>query len=369
MISGHATSLGTKQFARRFESLLHADHFSESHNLYFSSIGLGSYLGATDSLTDEKYIQAVKKSVLSGVNVLDTAINYRCQRSEKNYGKAIKDLIDAGDIKREEIIICSKAGFLPFVDELPEDPLRYFEEQFIVHGLISKTDLAQGCHAMTPVYLENQLQLSLKNLGLETLDIYYIHNPEIQLADVNGMEFRERMRKVFQWMEEKVSEGKIRYYGTATWNAYRVQRNQGDYLSLEELNLLAREVAGSDHHFRFVQLPFNLGMPEAWILPNQLFGKQEMSLLQIADRLDITVIGSASLLQAKLTGALPSFLSPYFEGLPKSSQKAIQFARSVKGIQCALVGMKESQHIDENLEVAKKPKITEETLILMFQKS
>jgi aryl-alcohol dehydrogenase-like predicted oxidoreductase len=247
--------------------------------------------------------------------------------------------------------------------------LKYFKNHYLDKGLLAKGDIVQGCHAMTPAYLENQLQLSLKNLGVETIDIYYIHNPEIQLADIDSIQFRERMRNVFKWMEEKVSEGKIRYYGTATWNGYRLKRNQIDYLSLEELNLLAREVAGLEHHFKFVQLPFNLAMPEAWILPNQLFGKQEMSLLQIADRLGFCVIASASLLQAKLTKELPSFLDEYFEGLTMSSQKALQFTRSVKGIRCALVGMKETQHIDENLEVTKMPKIAEEKLILMFQKA
>jgi aryl-alcohol dehydrogenase-like predicted oxidoreductase len=367
MISGHATQEGTEKYNDRFREKLHAHHFQNFLDLTFSSIGLGSYLGDANTETDAKYVAAVKQAVSSGINVLDTAINYRCQRSEKNYGVAIKQLIEEGLIKREELIICSKAGFLPFNQETPEDPIKYFKETYIDSGLVPEEHVSQGCHAMTPEYLETQLKQSLENLGVECIDIYYIHNPEIQLADIDSIKFRDRMRDVFEWMEAKVKEGKIKYYGTATWNGYRLQRSQADYLSLEELNLLAREVAGQGHHFKFVQLPFNLAMPEAWILPNQLFGKQEMSLLQIAERLGIGVIASASLLQAKLAGELPEFLNQYFKGLEKSSQKSLQFARSVKGILTALVGMKESKHIDENLKVAEVEKVSESDLILMFQ--
>ena len=46
-----------------------------------------------------------------GVNVIDTAINYRYQKSERTIGAALRYLIDKG-YKREELFICSKNGYI-----------------------------------------------------------------------------------------------------------------------------------------------------------------------------------------------------------------------------------------------------------------
>ena len=86
---------------------------------------------------------------------------------------------------------------------------------------------------MTPNYLENQMDRSLKNLNLDCIDIYFIHNPETQLSEVSRQEFLKRMRIAFQMLERKVSEGKIQVYGVATWDGFRVPANSRSYLSLE----------------------------------------------------------------------------------------------------------------------------------------
>jgi len=338
-----------------------------SQNLAFSSLGMGSYLGAEDEAADSLYQAAATKCLLSGVNVLDAAINYRAQRSERCFGAVLKKMIDAGTLKREEVIVCTKGGFLTFDGAQPADPRKYFQEKYIDSGLLDGKEIAQGCHAMTPKFLEDQLNQSLKNLGLETIDIYYIHNPETQLAALDRLEFRERMRAVFKWMEEKAAEGKIRMYGTATWNGYRVAPSEKDYLSLEDLNLLAREEGGKDHNFKVIQLPFNFSMPEGWIFPNQKFGKQDQSAFQVAARLGMTVMASASLLQSRLTALLPDFLNGQFGSLEKPAQCCIQFVRSVPGVTTALVGMKTGAHVDENLETLKVESLSEERLVGLFQ--
>ena len=74
---------------------------------------------------------------------------------------------------------------------------------------------------MTPNYLENQLNRSLENLGLETIDIYFIHNPETQLSEISKQDFLKRMLAAFQFLETQVDAGKIQFYGTATWDGYR----------------------------------------------------------------------------------------------------------------------------------------------------
>lgn len=370
MISGCATSQGTLQFKDRFVQAGFNPHFFRERNgLWFSSIGIGSYLGDSDEKTDQEYGEALKSAIQSGINVIDSAINYRSQRSERAFGCAIEELVQSGKVSREELIICTKGGFLPFEDDYPADPRGYFKATYIDTGLLKPEEVAQGCHGMSPAYLEDQLNKSLNNLRVNTIDVYYLHNPETQLGEVDRPEFIHRMRKAFEWLEQKVKEGKIRWYGTATWNGYRVGPDDEDYLSLQELILLAREVGGPGNHFKFVQLPMNVAMPEAWVIPNQRYGPNQVSFLGIAEKSGMTVIGSASLLQAKLAGPLPDFFRKHFPHLKTSAQCSLQFARSVPGLTTALVGMKNKSHVIENMELAKVEPLSEAELIGMFQRA
>jgi aryl-alcohol dehydrogenase-like predicted oxidoreductase len=82
--------------------------------LELSSIGIGSYLGAPDDQTDFDLYNAIKLMVLSGgINVLDTAINYRCQKSERTIGAVLKTLNRKYGIQRDELFICTKNGYIP----------------------------------------------------------------------------------------------------------------------------------------------------------------------------------------------------------------------------------------------------------------
>ncbi|MBI3313211.1 MAG: aldo/keto reductase [Candidatus Omnitrophica bacterium] len=368
-IKGYATQEGTGSYKERFSGQFAEGHFRQREGLWFSSLGIGSYLGGADEATDHAYEEALKEAIGSGINVADSAINYRHQRSERNFGRALRQLIQENKIKREEIILCTKGGFIPFDEDEPKNLSAYLKSTYVDTGLLHAGDVAQSCHAITPVYLEDQLQRSLDNLGVETIDIYYLHNPETQLADFDRKIFSERLRLAFEWLEEKVREGKIKRYGTATWQGYRVPSEQKEYLGLEEISLLAREAGGPGHHFKVVQLPFNLAMPEAWIFPNQSYGANQVSLLNVAERYGITVIASASLLQARLAGKLPEFFTRHFPGFKHSSQCALQFVRSVPGVTTALVGMKNKAHIKENLDTVKFPPLSEEELVMIFQKA
>lgn len=365
-LPGFATSAGTEKYKSRFPELAEA-HFRLKQNLWFSSIGIGSYLGESDDAVDALYEKAVAEAVLTGINVLDSAINYRSQRSERAFGRAVAALVREGSVTREELIICTKGGFIPFDGDFPKDPMGFFHKNYIEPGILTPDDIAQSCHAMSPKFLEDQLSKSLQNLQIETVDIYYLHNPETQLSDFSRTEFLNRLRAAFQWCEEKVKKGKICFYGLATWNGFRLEPESPDYLSLEEINVIAREVGGAEHHFKAVQLPFNLGMPEAWVLANQSCGANLVPFLNIAARNQMITVGSASLLQGRLAGPLPEFLHKHFPGLEKNSQRALQFARSAPGMTVSLVGMKNKSHTAENLQTAKVRPLTEQELLLVFQ--
>ncbi len=372
MIEGFATAAGTKRYAERFPALQKAEHFREPKHvpgaaeLLFSSIGLGTYLGEPNEAADQLYVQAVELALRSGINVLDTAINYRHQRSERNIGDAIRNAIEAGRVQRDEIIVCTKAGYLSFDGDIPEDPRGYFSKEYVESGVFKPTEIAGGMHCMAPKYLENQLERSRKNLGLATIDVFYVHNPESQLGDVPREEFRHRLKAAFSALEKAVHAGKIRYYGIASWNAFRVNDSEQAFMSLEECVKAAHDVGGEHHHFRFVQMPFNLGMPEAFIVPTQPGKHEPVPTLHAAWGQKVAVIGSASLYQGQLSRNLPEWIQRTI-GMETDAERALQFARSAPGILTALVGMGKPAHVLENIKTAYKPPLTEQTFETLFQ--
>ncbi len=347
-----ATTEGTSRYAERFASQTAPGHFRRQQNLLMSTIGIGTYLGHWDDATDRLYEESVRRAVELGCNVIDSSINYRFQRSERNIGAALKQLFEAGKASRDEIIIATKGGYFPFDDEMPRDPRAWIKKNILDTGAARAEDIVDT-HCMSASYLDNQLSRSLENLGLECVDIYYIHNPESQLDRIARDEFLRRIRAAFEFLEKAVADGRIKIYGTATWNGYRQPPRAKGYLSLAELEKIAREIAGPEHHFRAIQLPYNLAMPEAHISPNQKVGDKYVSSLEAADHFGITVMCSASMLQARLAGNLPDFIRQSLVGLTSDAQRAIQFVRSTPGVTTALVGMSHRAHVEENMMAAR----------------
>jgi len=330
-----------------------------------SSIGLGTYLGHWDDQTDRMYQESIKRAIELGCNVIDSAINYRFQRSERSIGVALKQLFDAGKVKRDEIIVATKGGFFSFDGEPPRDASGWVRENLIQTGVARPEDIVDS-HCMSPAYLDHELSRSLENLGLETIDIYYVHNPESQLDGVSRDEFLERALAAFEFLEKAAAEGRINVYGTATWNGYRVSPRSQGYLSLAEMEQVAREAGGENHHFRVIQLPHNLGMPEALTTANQTVDGEQLSTLEAATRLGITVMCSASMLQARLSQSLPEFVAAAFKGLSTDAQRAIQFVRSTPGVTTALVGMSQRSHVEENMMVARVSPAPIEEFLTIF---
>ena len=191
-----ATAAGTQKYAQRFPGSAADGHFRESQGLVLSSIGIGTYLGQPSDLADKAYAACVAASVKRGINVIDTAINYRFQRSERSIGAAIKHLREEG-YAREEFVICTKGGYLTPDGAMPSDPNDYFYREYIQPGILTPNDIVGGSHCMTPRFLENQLGRSLKNLGVDCIDVYYLHNPESQLGEIPRPDFYERVRDAF----------------------------------------------------------------------------------------------------------------------------------------------------------------------------
>jgi len=351
----HATPKDTTKYAAQHSVLAQAGHFRDFLGLKVSSLGIGTYLGGQNEADDQAYLQALKTALTSGINLVDSAINYRCMRSERMIGQALLELADEQKMGREEVVLCTKGGFIPFDGAPPADPSRYLFEEYLRPGFCREEDVVAGCHCMAPAYLRDQVSRSLKNLRLTTIDLYYLHNPEMQLDEVPRDEFLLRLEKAFGALEEMVKEGKIKAYGTATWNAFRVALGAQDYVSFQDVLRTAERAGGSSHHFKAVQLPFNLGMAEAWGSANQVLGSQTVPLLEAAKANGIAVFTSASILQGRLSRNLPSQVAEVFPELSTNAQRALQFVRSTPGVTAALVGMKNKAHVEENLKVASVP--------------
>ncbi len=367
-LPGHATPEGTDRFRQRFAGKVAEGHFRRAHGLWLSSVGFGTYLGDEDAGTDELYRDAVVRAVELGCNVVDCAINYRHQRSERAVGAALGALVRLGRAARDELLVATKGGFLPFDGEYPSNPRTYIQETFIRPGIIRPGDLVAGSHCVAPAYLRHELARSRQNLGLDCVDIYYLHNPETQLQEVSRDEFSDRLRHAFTTLEEAVAHGAIRMYGTATWNGYRQPPSARDYLSLSEIVALAREVGGRDHHLKVIQLPHNLGMPEALTRANQLLDGEWISTLEAASRLGILVMASASIMQGQMARNLPPLVGEALGGLTTDAQRAIQFVRSTPGLGVALVGMKQLAHVEENLATASVSPARPEELNRLFRR-
>jgi len=356
-----ATTEGTRRYYERFAARAAIGHFRQQQDLALSSIGIGTYLGNADEATDANYTNAVVRAVQLGANVIDTAANYRFQRSERSIGAALQTLA------RDELVICTKGGYLPFDGAPPRNVREYVEETFVKPGIASFDDMAGGSHCMTPAYLQNQLEQSLRNMELECVDVYYIHNPETQLQYVSEDEFYTRILAAFERLEQLRAAGKLVHYGVATWNGFRVAPDSGGHHSLLALFGAATKVGGDDHGFRFVQLPFNLAMPEALTLANETIHGEQMSLLEAAAGLGVTVMASASMLQGRVARGLPDEVRQPLGSLSTDAQTAIQFVRSAPGITTALVGMSSVAHVEENLALTEVEPAGAESFGRMFR--
>lgn len=122
-LAGYATPEGTEKYYRMSQygegdaTEVHPDNFRsplQDERLRMTTLSIGSYVGDPDDKTDFLLYNAIKQSVLSGgVNHIDTAPNYRYMKSERTIGKILNVLDKKYDIRREQLFIASKAGYVP----------------------------------------------------------------------------------------------------------------------------------------------------------------------------------------------------------------------------------------------------------------
>ncbi|MBU2841904.1 aldo/keto reductase [Acidithiobacillus thiooxidans] len=372
LIPGAANSVGSKAYVARFAETLAEEHFSDFLNtrIKLSSLGVGTFPGAVDDVTDLAVAAIVAQALQSGINVIDTGANYRFGRAGRAVGAGIAKAMAAG-ILREEFFVVGKGGFLTFTGGRPEDPLAFFREEVVAKGLGKEEDLAQNVHCLSPEYIAWQLDDLRSQTGLETLDVFLVDQPEVHIPLIGKERMYQKLLQVFTMLEQAVNENKIRYYGISTFNACRVETDHTLFQSLTSLIGLAEKAAGEGnrHHLRVVELPFNALMPEAYTRFSQVTGQGNIgSTIQAAFQLKLTVMASHTLGKGLLAQEeIPSLQ----EGIPElanAAQRAIQFVRSTPGIGVTLVGMSSPLHLADFLAVAKQLPLPKERYLAMFEK-
>jgi aryl-alcohol dehydrogenase-like predicted oxidoreductase len=359
-LNGYASPGETKRYAdKAIQKGKPPGHFRLFDGMHLSSIGMGTYLGRPNAEDDKAMEEAVYQSVKSGaVNVIDTAINYRAMKSEKSIGRALARLVKERIVSREEVFVSTKNGYITNDGDYPGiDITEYMQNMFISPGLIDTNDISSGYNVMNPNYIARCIDKSLLNMRISTVDLVYIHNAfESWHKDVSREQFMEMLSKVFEVYESYRSDGKIRYYGMATWTCFRVPAGSEDYLSLEDAVRVAEKVGGPQHGFRFIQLPYNLSYSEALLLKNQdVQSERNLSVLEAAGRLSIGAFTSIPLFQARLLRAkIPDYM-----GLTDPVAKLVQIVRSSPSVIAPLIGYKTPEHMEQDLRIANVPPLND----------
>ncbi len=346
-----ATEAGTARFARRHDAGKDPSAFRNVAKMTLTSLGIGTYLGSPDDATDARYTDAIVEAVRQGINVIDTASNYRRGRSERCVGDAIGKLVQMREVFRSELLVASKAGFVPLPDGFPDDPDAWFHSQTVGAGLAEPDELRCRCHCIAPRYLAAMVDRSLAATGLSCIDVYYVHNPESQLQEIDRPAFHDRMRAAFAALEEAADAGKIRVYGIATWPGLRAVRSDRDYVSLDEMVQCAVDVAGTRHRFKAIQLPLNPAMPEAFSLNLQPNPDGGQTILDAATDLGLVTFTSAPLYQGRYG---------------HTAVDTLRAITSVPGVTTALAGMSRIDHVRANIEAMSHPPMTAEERATWF---
>jgi aryl-alcohol dehydrogenase-like predicted oxidoreductase len=291
-----------------------------------------------------------------GCNVFDTAISYRAMTSERALGAALRRAFASGAAARDEVFAISKCGYLtvdPSSPRLGRDPRRYLLETYVDPGLVDPDEVVNGVHFLGPAFVRDQIRRSRANLGLATIDLYCLDDPELQLLAHGPDDFRARLRAVFEALEEAARAGEIGAYGIASWSGLITPHSEKGHLSLVELFELALEVGGGDHRLRGFALPYGPGLTQAHSADTQFGPGGAAGALALLRDTGSAVFAAAPLARGRAVRGLPAFVGQHLPGLANDAQRALQLARSTPGVSCALVGMRDPAHVERNLALAR----------------
>ncbi|WLR58857.1 aldo/keto reductase [Guptibacillus hwajinpoensis] len=340
MISGYASLSGTREFISKFDL-----SYRQAPMFYTSPIAIGTHLGEMNEIDSALYRQGIEYGVRNGLNFIDTAINYRGMRSERDVGYVLKSLVNRGIINRDEVIISTKGGIIPGDVEAKLVPKEYLRQILLKGNVINESDLNivdTHRHVLTPTYYQFAIDKSKHHLNVKTIDIYYVHNPEISMMTLGSEKFYNQLWTLFSLFEEQVQSGRIKYYGFATWFGLTNEPEEKGYISLEEVVNVAKNVAGNDNHFKFIQFPLNQQMDASITKRNQKVNGEWLPVLRAAKNLGLLSTTSAPFNLGKLIDKTKDIKSILLEVTQHNE------------ILSTMVGMKKIEHIKDNIQTFKR---------------
>lgn len=310
-----------------------------------SKIAIGTFKGEPGETVSNEYKHAIKKSIANGINVIDTAINYRYTDSEIAVGEVIRELVDSKTIERDDVFIATKGGFMGN---------RY-------HWPLHSEDEIKNKHSIRPGYIKHCLNTSYKNLKLKTIDLYFLHNPEIALNYLDQEEFYSLLLQNFVMLEDEVRQGRIRGYGLATWPGLRLDPENKNYIDLNKVLEIAKIAANyKQHNFVGVELPINVLMNEGLVYPNQIHNGKLVPVVEFAENNGLKIFTSNSVMYGQDTDRINAHYN--FDYNLSSPQKSLLLLKSIPGITSAIVGMKNSANVDSAIEVVNHHDLTQDQL-------
>ena len=285
---GRATPDATSQIPARHPDWAASYTTLGRTGLTCSAAGFGSY---RVDFRVASHRAALAAALRMGVNIIDTSTNYAGGNSERLIGEVMLGLVKQDKVKREEIIIVSKAGYIQgeLFNEMERRANAPHADYTAGSELTELVRHSQGLwHSIHPDFLRSQLTDSLERLQLETLDVFLLHNPEyyIQWAIAEGQteqdvrdEYERRIKQAFTYLESEVAAGRIQYYGISS-NTFPKSEGTIDRTSIERCWQHAEEVATelglATHHFGVVQFPLNVFETGAVTEKNQKRGSETL---------------------------------------------------------------------------------------------
>jgi aryl-alcohol dehydrogenase-like predicted oxidoreductase/nucleoside-diphosphate-sugar epimerase len=348
-----------------------ADGFRTLAGGVVSRIGIGTWMGESTDAMDSRYVDTLIHAASRGINVFDTAINYRAMRAERCVGMAVRRLAGMG-IPREALFVATKGGYLSYDSQDGRSWDAYVRDEYLARGLIDADEMARR-HVLSAAFIEHQLARSLANLDLGTVDLYYLHNPEESIVPLGRECFFERLTGSFTVLESAAAQGRIGAYGLATWEGLRVAPDHPDHLSLERALAAAaeaaRRVGNPKHHLTAVQMPFNVRDHQPLTLPTQRVGDALLPAFAAAAELGLYCFTSASVLQgAVVPEGLRQQLAMSVPGRSLHSA-ALHAARSANAGGTALVGMRRMASVEEAIGVLELPPLDPESVMALVRES
>lgn len=265
-----------------------------------SKIGFGGYRITSDS---KEHYNAFLLALSHGCNLVDTSSNYMNGKSEELIGQILTNH------PHYKPFIITKAGYiqgenLQVIEQLNADSLA-LNDLIIINQ--------QFKYSLHPDFLEKQINTSLSRLKVGTIDGFLLHNPEYYITDNNSLcGIYKIIEKAFYFLENKVKEGKIKYYGISS-NMLSYDEVANKKISLKKILSIAHKIS-INNRFKLIQFPFNLLEQDPIINYNKHY-----SLIQFAKKSDLIIFSNRPLNANSKDGAIR--LASYEDDIGQLNEK------------------------------------------------